>query len=159
MLNQHYWTTHQEKARSLLCQGSGAVEHIGIKHKNHFHPDKHLIMKYMKDAEDDYMMTVTTICGPATVSSWSSYSILNTRKFKVKAKMTFIANWIGQSTIWPPRQQNKYPSTTNTTGIYMKMVYDKFELYQQGPKYINNDLPRAPEDREETESVMPVFCH
>ena len=79
MLNQHYWTTHQEKARSLLCQGSGAVEHIGIKHKNHFHPDKHLIMKYMKDAEDDYMMTVTTICGPATVSSWSSYSILNTR--------------------------------------------------------------------------------
>ena len=25
-------------------------------------------MKYMKDAEDDYMMTVTTICGPSTVN-------------------------------------------------------------------------------------------
>ena len=25
-------------------------------------------MQYQKDAEDDYMMTVTTICGPATVN-------------------------------------------------------------------------------------------
>ena len=75
---------------------------------------------YLQDAEDDYMMTVTTICGPATVFTFNRV-ISNTdpdTDYPLSSPQPYSPQSHIQRLISTPiRRLNKWPSTTSTTGL------------------------------------------